>query len=132
MTSAFSVPQPGLRMGPYSIVTITDREGNVIEETRPEPHEAIRADTAYVMTNLLRGVVARGTGGAAKHSTGLWRARPARSTSTPTPGSSASIRTSRSVSGWATTRRSRSAGERRAGGTTDLDGLHAAFIDDTC
>jgi penicillin-binding protein 1A len=53
-------------MRPYSIVTIADREGNVIEENRPEPHEAIRADTAYVMTNLMRGVVLRGTAAAAK------------------------------------------------------------------
>ena len=40
---------------------MTDREGNVLEENRPEPKDAIRADTAYVMTNLLRGVVQRGT-----------------------------------------------------------------------
>jgi penicillin-binding protein 1A len=41
---------------------VTDREGNVLEENRPEPKDAIRADTAFVMTNLLRGVVQRGTG----------------------------------------------------------------------
>jgi penicillin-binding protein 1A len=52
-------------MRPYSIVSIADREGNVLEENRPEPHEAIRADTAFVMTNLLRGVVQRGTAQAA-------------------------------------------------------------------
>ena len=40
---------------------MSDREGNVLEENRPEPKEAIRADTAFVMTNLLRGVVQRGT-----------------------------------------------------------------------
>jgi penicillin-binding protein 1A len=34
----------------------------VLEENRPEPKEAIRADTAFIMTNLLRGVVQRGTG----------------------------------------------------------------------
>jgi penicillin-binding protein 1A len=33
----------------------------VLEENRPEPKDAIRADTAYVMTNLLQGVVQRGT-----------------------------------------------------------------------
>ena len=42
-----------------------DRQGNVLEENHPEPREAIRADTAFVMTNLLRGVVQRGTGAAA-------------------------------------------------------------------
>ncbi len=62
MTSAYSVyPNQGVRMRPYSVLKVTDREGNVLEENRPEPKDAIRADTAYVMTSLLRGVVQRGT-----------------------------------------------------------------------
>jgi penicillin-binding protein 1A len=62
MTSAYSVfPNQGVRMNPYSILKVTDREGNVLEENRPEPKDAIRADTAFVMVNLLRGVVQRGT-----------------------------------------------------------------------
>ena len=66
MTSAYSAfANRGVRMAPYGIVSITDREGNLLEENRPEPHEAIRADTAFVMTNLLRGVVQRGTAQAA-------------------------------------------------------------------
>jgi penicillin-binding protein 1A len=47
------------------VSSIADREGNVLQENRPEPREAIRADTAFVMTNLLRGVVQRGTAAAA-------------------------------------------------------------------
>jgi penicillin-binding protein 1A len=66
ITSAYSAfPNRGVRMAPYSVVSIADREGNIIEEHRPEPHEAIRADAAFVMTHLLRGVVQRGTGSAA-------------------------------------------------------------------
>ena len=66
MTSAYSAfANHGVRMAPYGIASITDREGNLLEENRPEPHEAIRADTAFVMTNLLRGVVQRGTAQAA-------------------------------------------------------------------
>ncbi len=62
MTSAYSVfPDQGVRMKPYSVLRVTDREGNLLEENRPEPQDAIRADTAYVMLNLLRGVVERGT-----------------------------------------------------------------------
>jgi penicillin-binding protein 1A len=62
MTSAFSVfPNRGVRMRPYSVLKVTDRQGNVLEENRPEPKDAIRADTAYVMTNLLRGVAQHGT-----------------------------------------------------------------------
>jgi penicillin-binding protein 1A len=63
MTSAYSVfANQGIRMTPYSILKVSDREGNVLEENRPESHDAIRADTAFVMTNLLRGVIQRGTG----------------------------------------------------------------------
>jgi penicillin-binding protein 1A len=66
MTSAFAVfPNQGVRMRPYSVLKVTDREGNVLEENRPEPRDAIRADTAFVMTTLLRGVVQRGTAGSA-------------------------------------------------------------------
>ena len=62
MTSAYSVfPNQGVRMRPYMITKVLDREGNVLEENRPEPKDSIRADTAFVMTNLLRGVVVRGT-----------------------------------------------------------------------
>jgi penicillin-binding protein 1A len=67
VTSAYSAyPNRGVRMEPYSIVSVSDREGNLLEEFRPDSHEAIRADTAFVMTNLLRGVIDRGTGAAAK------------------------------------------------------------------
>jgi penicillin-binding protein 1A len=66
VTSAYSAfPNHGVRMRPYMVVTIADREGNVLEENRAQPHEAMRADTAFVMTNLLRGVVQRGTAAAA-------------------------------------------------------------------
>ncbi len=62
MTSAYSVfPNQGVRMRPYPILKVSDRDGNVLEENRPDAKEAIRADTAFVMTNLLRGVVQRGT-----------------------------------------------------------------------
>ena len=65
-TAAYSVfPNQGVRMTPYAIRTIADREDNILEQNRPQAHEAIRADTAFVMTNLLRGVVERGTGAAA-------------------------------------------------------------------
>jgi len=66
MTSAYSAfVNRGVRMTPYGVVSITDRDGNLLEEHRPEPHEAVRADTAFVMTSLLRGVVQRGTAQAA-------------------------------------------------------------------
>ena len=63
VTSAYSVfPNGGTRMVPYQIERIMDREGKVLEEGRPVPRDAIRADTAYIMVSLMRGVVQRGTG----------------------------------------------------------------------
>jgi penicillin-binding protein 1A len=62
MTSAFATfANQGLRMTPYYIGRITDREGNILEEAHPVAKDAIRADTAYIMTSLLKGVVERGT-----------------------------------------------------------------------
>ncbi|MFA5909465.1 MAG: PBP1A family penicillin-binding protein [Vicinamibacterales bacterium] len=67
LTSAFSAfPNHGIRMEPYLAQAITDREGALLEERRPQPKDAIRADTAYVMTNLLQGVVQRGTAASAQ------------------------------------------------------------------
>jgi penicillin-binding protein 1A len=66
VTSAYSAfPNQGVRMAPYDVLKVLDREGNLLEENRPEPHDAIRADTAFIMTNLLRGVTQRGTAAAA-------------------------------------------------------------------
>jgi penicillin-binding protein 1A len=62
MVSAYSaLPNQGVRMKPLTILEVTDREGNSLEQHRAEPNEAIRADTAYLITNLLAGVVQHGT-----------------------------------------------------------------------
>jgi len=62
ITRGYAVfPNQGVLMKPYGVVRVSDRDGSLLEENRPEPRDAIRADTAYVMTNLLRGVVLRGT-----------------------------------------------------------------------
>ncbi len=66
ITSAYSAfPNHGIRMEPYLTESITDRDGSLLEERRPRPKDAIRADTAYVMTNLMQGVVQHGTAAAA-------------------------------------------------------------------
>jgi len=66
VVAAYSVfPNQGVLVKPYEILRIVDRQGNLLEQNRPQPREAIRADTAFVMTNLMRGVIARGTGAAA-------------------------------------------------------------------
>ena len=66
LTSAFSVfPNHGVRMEPVQVLSVADREGVLLEEHQPVPRDAIRADTAYVMTSMLRGVVQRGTAASA-------------------------------------------------------------------
>ncbi|MBZ5558386.1 MAG: PBP1A family penicillin-binding protein [Acidobacteriia bacterium] len=64
ITSAYTTfPNQGVRMKPFSVMRITDRNGNLLEENRAEPSDVIRADTAFVMTNMLRGVLSEhGTG----------------------------------------------------------------------
>jgi penicillin-binding protein 1A len=58
MTSAYSaLPNQGVRMTPRLVLEVTDHDGNVLEQNRPQAHEALRADTAYIITNLLQGVI---------------------------------------------------------------------------
>jgi penicillin-binding protein 1A len=62
VTSAYTVfPNQGVRMKPFEVLKVMDRDGNLLEENRGEPSDVIRADTAFVMTNLLKGVLVRGT-----------------------------------------------------------------------
>jgi len=66
MTSAYSAwPNQGVRANPLLVLEVTDREGNMLEQHRPEPREAIPADTAYIVTSLLEGVVLHGTAASA-------------------------------------------------------------------
>ncbi len=72
-TSAFSTfPNQGVRMAPQMVLDVTDRDGNLLEQHRIEPHESLRADTAYIMTNLLQGVIREGTGIRAKPMQADW------------------------------------------------------------
>ena len=56
----------GLRMKPFYIERITDRDGNVVEQATPRASDALRADTAFILTSLLRGVAERGTAARAR------------------------------------------------------------------
>jgi len=64
LTSAYTTfPNQGVRMKPYFVLSVKNRDGNLLEENRGEPTDVVRADTAFVMTNMLRGVLSpRGTG----------------------------------------------------------------------
>ncbi|MFO7752708.1 MAG: PBP1A family penicillin-binding protein [Desulfobacteraceae bacterium] len=52
----------GYRVEPTFITKITDRYGQVLEESSVERKKVIDMSTAYIMTSLLEGVVQNGTG----------------------------------------------------------------------
>ncbi|MBS1119175.1 MAG: penicillin-binding protein, family, partial [Deltaproteobacteria bacterium] len=54
----------GRRMTPRFFDLVTDTAGNVVEDLRHEPpgQQVISPEVAYVMTNLMKGVIQRGTG----------------------------------------------------------------------
>ena len=63
LVSAFTTfPNKGIRITPYFITRIEDKDGNILEECKVESEEVISPQIAYIMTSLLQGVVQRGTG----------------------------------------------------------------------
>ena len=74
VTSAYTAfPNQGMRMKPWSIINVKDRDGNLLEQNRSETSNVIRADSAFVMTNMLRGVLSpRGTGARAADMAAHW------------------------------------------------------------
>jgi penicillin-binding protein 1A len=51
----------GLMMEPLYIEKILDRSGNTLEQNMPHAKEVMRADIAYLLTDVLQGVIKRGT-----------------------------------------------------------------------
>ncbi|WP_372949263.1 transglycosylase domain-containing protein [Mariniphaga sp.] len=63
MVGAFNTyTNQGVYVKPYFVTRIEDRYGNVIATFQPERHEAFDEQTAYLMVNLLQGVIDEGTG----------------------------------------------------------------------
>jgi penicillin-binding protein 1A len=52
----------GVRVDPAAILRVEDKNGNVLEEAVPKSQEIFSEATAYIMTSMLRDVVAHGTG----------------------------------------------------------------------
>jgi penicillin-binding protein 1A len=66
MARAFAtLANGGLRVDPMAILKVTDSRGKVLEEHRPHRVVGIAPEVAYVMTDLLKGVIQNGTGRAA-------------------------------------------------------------------
>ncbi len=55
-------PSKGMYVKPLFITRIEDKNGNVIESFVPERKEAMSEETAYLMLELMKGVVESGTG----------------------------------------------------------------------
>ncbi|GHT38955.1 penicillin-binding protein [Bacteroidia bacterium] len=56
----------GLRVQNYYIEKVTDANGRVLEQHIPREEEAFTPQNAFLLINMMKGVVQRGTGGAAR------------------------------------------------------------------
>jgi penicillin-binding protein 1A len=62
LTSAYGVlANGGVRAEPFTIRKVTDSQGRILEEHVLESEIVMRPETAYVLVNVMRGVVQRGT-----------------------------------------------------------------------
>jgi penicillin-binding protein 1A len=67
LTSAYGVlATGGLRAEPVAIRKVTDSLGRILEEHVPEPQAVMRPETAFVLTNVMKGVIERGTAARAR------------------------------------------------------------------
>ncbi|MFQ5649616.1 MAG: penicillin-binding protein 1A [bacterium] len=67
ITSAYGTfANGGILVDPIPILRIEDKNGNVLEQFYPNSQEVLRRETAFIMTDMLRTVIDRGTGGRAR------------------------------------------------------------------
>lgn len=52
----------GIKVEPLSILKVTDANGNVLEQNSTRLEVVLSEQTSYIMTDMLRGVIERGTG----------------------------------------------------------------------
>ncbi len=63
LASAYGVlANHGIHAEPLAITKIIDRNGKVIEENIPKEKVVVNEKSAYIVTDMLRGVITRGTG----------------------------------------------------------------------
>jgi len=66
-----AIASQGVQHAPLLMLRITDRHGRVLADFAPDPRRAMREDTAAALTDMLRGVVQRGTGTALRTRFGI-------------------------------------------------------------
>ena len=63
LVSAYGVfANGGVRAEPFAIRKVTDQQGRILEQHVTETQEVMRPETAYVLVNVMKGVIERGTG----------------------------------------------------------------------
>jgi len=64
MTGAYAIlANGGVKMKPLTILKVLDKDGNVLEEHSPQAEgQVVSPQTAYIMTDIMKGTVIRGTG----------------------------------------------------------------------
>ncbi len=67
LVSAYGViANGGMRAEPFAIRKVTDSQGRILEEHVVETQEAMRPETAYVLTHVMKGIIERGTASRAR------------------------------------------------------------------
>ncbi len=63
MTSAFGTfATGGFKAQPVSIIKVTDKDGKVLEQNQTTEAKVMDSKIAYIMVDMMKGVIARGTG----------------------------------------------------------------------
>jgi len=66
IVSAYGVlANQGVRVEPVSIIKVIDRNGKILEQNQPREKAVINERSAYVLTDMMRGVLTQGTGAGA-------------------------------------------------------------------
>ncbi len=52
----------GIAVKPLSILRVEDKYGNILEENKPSREVVLSEEAAYIVTDMLKGVITRGTG----------------------------------------------------------------------
>jgi penicillin-binding protein 1A len=67
LTASYAtIANGGVRTKPHFIVSVITSDGEVLEERKPEYFDAVRPESAFVLTKMLEGAVERGTGKVAR------------------------------------------------------------------
>jgi penicillin-binding protein 1A len=66
LASAYGVlANGGVRVEPTAVLRVVDRNGKVLEQHQPRAKAVINERSAYLLTDMMKGVLIRGTGGGA-------------------------------------------------------------------